>query len=170
MLEVYPVGRVQFPSALELGAVMVAIDQIEALPEELVAVVDGCGDLDHPIRSGAWSIRQLVHHVADSHLNAFLRTKLALTEQAPTITPYDEVAWSQLADSAMPLGPSLDLVRALHRRWVEVLRSTSPADLERPYRTPDGTERPLWRIPITYAWHGVHHVAQIRQAREHFGL
>lgn len=171
MLEVYPAGRVQFPEQLDLGAVMVAIDRIEALPAELRAVVDGCGDLDHPIREGAWSIRQLVHHVADSHMNAFMRTKLVLTEDRPTVRPYDEVAWSTLADSAMPIEPSLDMVTALHVRWVEVLRSMSPADLERPYFVPDAPEpRPAWRIPLTYSWHGSHHVAQIRQAREHYVL
>ncbi|CAN5814297.1 bacillithiol transferase BstA [soil metagenome] len=170
MLEVYPIARVEFPTSLDLGTVMLAIDRIEALPVELRAVVDGCGDLDHPIREGAWSIRHLVHHVGDSHLNAFVRTKLLLTEDGPTVRPYDEVAWSRLADGALPPDPSLALVSALHVRWVEVLRSMSPADLERPWTVPGGTARPAWRIPLTYAWHGMHHVAQIRQAREHFAL
>jgi uncharacterized damage-inducible protein DinB len=171
MLEVYPVGRPSFAPSLDLGAVMVAIDTIEALPAELRAVTDGCGDLDHPIRPGAWSIRQLVHHVADSHLVAFTRTKLALTEPSPLVRDYDEVAWSLLADSLMPIEPSLALVDALHARWTELLRSTTPPDLERPWRHPKGAEeRPLWRLPLLYAWHGTHHVAQIRQAREHFGL
>jgi hypothetical protein len=170
MLEVYPVGRVRFPPSLDLGSVMVAIDRIEALPGELRAVLEGCGDLDHPIREGAWSIRQLTHHVADSHLNAYVRTKLVLTESAPTVRPYDEVAWSRLADSALPPEPSLVLVGALHARWVEVLRSMSPSDLELPWIVPGGEPRPAWRIPLTYAWHGTHHVAQIRQAREHYGL
>ena len=170
MLDVYPIGRAEFPAGLDLGAVMVAIDRIESLPAELRAVVDGCGDLDHPIREGAWSIRQLVHHVADSHMNAYVRTKLLLTEEAPTVRQYDEVAWSRLADSALPLEPSLGLVSALHVRWVEVLRSMSPADLERPWRVADAEPRPAWRIPLVYGWHGAHHVAQIRQAREHFGL
>jgi uncharacterized damage-inducible protein DinB len=172
MLEVYPVGRASFPPQLDLGAVMVAIDRIETLPGELRAVVDGCGDLDHPIREGAWSIRQLVHHMADSHLNAFVRSKLALTESSPLVRGYDEVAWSRLADSAMPIEPSLALVEAVHARWVELLRSTGPEDLERPWRHPaaEGEERPLWRLPLLYAWHGAHHVAQIRQAREHYAL
>jgi hypothetical protein len=170
MLEVYPVGRAEFPDSLDLGAVMIAIDRIEALPVELRAVIDGCGDLDHPIREGAWSIRQLVHHVADSHLNAYIRTKLVLTEDAPTVRAYDEVAWSRLGDSRLPAEPSVALVTALHARWVEVLRGMSPADLERPWRLPEGALRPAWRLPLTYAWHGTHHVAQIRQAREHYGL
>lgn len=170
MLDVYPVGRAEFPPGLDLGRVMVAIDRIEALPAELRAVVDGCGDLDHPIREGAWSIRQLVHHLADSHLNAYVRTKLLLTEEGPTVRPYDEVAWSRLADSRLPPEPSLALLEALHVRWVETLRGMTPDDLERPWRVPEGEPRPAWRIPLTYAWHGAHHVAQIRQAREHFGL
>jgi hypothetical protein len=170
MLEVYPVGRVEFPPRLDLGAVMHAIDRIEALPAELRAVLDGCGDLDHPIREGAWSIRHLVHHVADSHMNAYVRTKLVLTEDAPVVRPYDEVAWSLLADRVLGPESSLDLVTALHARWVEVLRGMTPADLERPWSMPGGEARPAWRLPLTYAWHGTHHVAQIRQAREHFAL
>jgi hypothetical protein len=171
MLEVYPVGRVVVPAALDLGAVMVAIDRIEALPAQLRAVVDGCGDLDHPIREGAWTIRQLVHHVADSHMQAYARTKLVLTEEGPTVQPYDEVAWTRLADAALPPEASLAMLEALHLRWVEVLRGMSPSDLERAWFVPGNAEpRRAWRLPLTYAWHGVHHVAQIRQAREHFGL
>jgi hypothetical protein len=170
MLEVYPIGRVQFPPSLDLGSVMIAIDRIEAHPAELRAVIDGCGDLDHPIREGAWSIRQLVHHVADSHMHAYARTKFVLTEETPVVTPYDEVAWSRLADAALPPDVSVAFITALHARWVEVLRGMSPADLERPWSLPGGEPRPAWRLPLTYAWHGTHHVAQIRQAREHYVL
>ena len=171
MLEVYPIGRVSFPDTIDPDALAAAIDRIDALPDALRAVVADCRDLDHPIRDGAWSIRALVHHVADSHLNAYVRTKLALTEDAPTVKPYDEVAWSRLGDAAMPLEPSLALVDALHARWSAVLRALGPADLARPWRVPTAAEpRPLWRLPLTYAWHGDHHVAQIRQAREHYGL
>lgn len=170
MLEVYPIGRARFPDALDLDAVRETVRAIAALPAELRGAVDGCRDLDHPIREGAWSIRQLVHHVADSHMNAYVRTKLALTEDSPTVKPYDEVAWSRLADSGLDVGPSLDLLAALHLRWVALLESLGPAELERPWLMPGGEPRPLWRLPITYAWHGRHHTAQIRQAREAFGI
>ena len=171
MLEVYPIGRVAFPEALHQGVLEAAIARIEALPAALRDVIAGCTDLDHPIREGAWSIRALVHHVADSHMNAYVRTKLAATEDEPQVKPYDEVAWSRLGDAAMPPDPSLVLIEALHARWSAVLRALSPEDLERPWRVPTAAvARPLWRLPLTYAWHGDHHVAQIRQARDHFGI
>jgi hypothetical protein len=171
MLEVYPIGRVSFPAALDPHVLEAAIARIEVLPDALRAVVADCRDLDHPIRDGAWSIRALVHHVADSHLNAYVRTKLAATEPDPVVKGYDEVAWSRLGDAALPLAPSLALVDALHARWSAVLRALDPADLARPWRASAAAEpRPLWRLPLTYAWHGDHHVAQIRQARDHFGL
>ncbi len=171
MLEVYPIGRVAFPEAIDPHALEAAIARIEALPDALRAVVADCRDLDHPIREGAWSIRALVHHVADSHMNAYVRTKLAATEPEPVVKAYDEVAWSRLGDAALPVEPSLQLVDALHDRWSAVLRALGPAELERPWRVPTGTEpRPLWRLPITYAWHGDHHVAQIRQARDHYAI
>jgi hypothetical protein len=171
MLQVYPIGRVSFPEAIDPATLEAAIARIEALPAALRAVVADCRDLDHPIRDGAWSIRALVHHVADSHMNAYVRTKLAATEDAPVVKPYDEVAWSKLGDAPLPVAPSLDLVDALHARWSAVLRALGPAELARPWRVPTAAEpRPLWRLPLTYAWHGDHHVAQIRQARAHFGL
>ena len=171
MLEVYPIGRVSFPATLDPTAVDAAIARIEVLPDALRAVVADCRDLDHPIRDGAWSIRALVHHVADSHMNAYVRTKLAATEDAPIVQAYDEVAWSKLGDAPLPLAPSLTLVDALHARWSAVLRALGPAELARPWRVPTAADpRPLWRLPLTYAWHGDHHVAQIRQAREHFGI
>lgn len=171
MPETYPIGRLALPASLDLGAVMTAIDRIEALPAALAATLDGCADLDHPIREGAWTIRQLTHHVADSHMHAFVRTKLALTEDGPTVRPYDEVAWSRTADAALPVEPSLALIGGLHRRWVELLRSLAPSALERPWHVPDKpVTYPLWRLPLVYAWHGDHHVAQIERAREHFGV
>ncbi len=171
MLEVYPIGRVSFPETIEAGALEAAIARIEALPDALRTVVAGCRDLDHPIRDGAWSIRALVHHVADSHMNAYVRTKLAATEHEPLVKPYDEVGWTRLGDAALPLEPSLLLIDALHVRWSAVLRALGPAELERPWRVPTAPEpRPLWRLPLTYAWHGDHHVAQIRQARDHYAI
>ena len=171
MPETYPIGRLTLPSTLDLGAVMVAIDRIEALPASLRAALDGCADVDHPIRAGAWSIRQLTHHLADAHMNAFVRTKRTLTEDGPTVTPYDADAWAECADASLPPAASLDLLDGLHPRWVELLRSLGPAQLERPWHVShQPVTYPLWRLPLTYAWHGDHHVAQILAAREHFGV
>jgi len=170
VLEVYPIGKAPLPAPLDEEVVRRSIEAIALLPGELRQAVDGCSDPDHHIREGAWSIRALVHHIADSHMNAYMRTKLALTEDAPTVKPYDQVAWSQLADNRLEVGVSLDLVTALHLRWVELLASLGPAELERPWQMPGGEPRPLWRLPIIYAWHGRHHVAQILQARERFRL
>ncbi len=171
MLEIYPIGRVVFPETIDSTTLQAAIERLEALPSGLRTVVADCRDLDHPIRDGAWTIRALVHHVADSHMNAYVRTKLALTEDAPVVKPYDEVAWTRLGDAALPVEPSLDLIDALHARWTSVLQALGPAELARPWRVPTAPEpRPLWRLPLTYAWHGDHHVAQIRQARDHYAI
>lgn len=171
MLEVYPIGRPDLPPALDLGAVMVAIDRIEALPTVLRSTLDGCGDLDHPIREGAWPIRAVVHHLADTHMNAFLRTKRVLTEDAPLVESVDIDAWAKTADARLPVEPSLDLITALHMRWVELLRAASPADLERTWHVrADPAPRSAWRLALIYGWHGDHHAAQIRRAREHYGL
>jgi hypothetical protein len=171
MLEVYPIGRPTYAPDLDLGAVMVGIDRIEALPAILRAAVDGCGDLDHPIRPGAWSIRALVHHLADTHMSAFLRTKRVLTEEAPRVEGVDLDGWARTPDATLPVELSLDLLAALHPRWVELLRGASPTDLERTWHVAvDPAPRAAWRLPVTYGWHGDHHVAQIRQAREHYAL
>lgn len=170
MPEVYPIGKVQFPEAFDEKLNERAVERISRLPADLRRVLDGCEDLDHHIREGAWSIRALVHHIADSHLHAYVRTKLALTETDPTVKPYDEEAWSRLPDSRLDVTVSLELVAALHVRWVALLTALEPADLQRPWRMPASEPRPLWRLPLTYAWHGEHHVAQIAQARETFGL
>lgn len=171
MLEVYPIGKAHYPPELDLGRVMTAIDAIEKLPDLLTDALDGCGDLDHPIREGIWTIRAVAHHLADSHMNAYIRTKLALTEEAPRVKAYDEVAWSALADSRLPVEAAFAVLRPLHGRWVEVLRSMGPTELARSWIAPGSDElRPAWRIPLTYAWHGQHHVAQIVQARAHYHL
>lgn len=171
MLEIYPIGRPTIPEALDLGAVLTAIDRIEALPGVARAAVDGCADLDHPIRPGAWTIRQVVHHLADAHMNAFLRNKRVLTEDGPTVEGVDVDGWARTADAAAPIERSLTLLDGLHPRWVELLRDCGPTELERPWHVrADPSPRTLWRSVLIYGWHGDHHAAQIRQAREHFGL
>lgn len=171
MLDVYPIGRVTFPPDLDEEAVRTAIARLEALPGALHDVLAGCRDLDHPVREGIWSVRALAHHLADSHLMAYARTRRALTEDAPVVEPYAVEAWGRLGDAALPPEASLEVLTGLHARWVAVLRALGPTELRRPWRVVGADEpRPLWRLPLTYAWHGDHHVAQIRQAREHDGF
>ncbi len=171
MLETYPIGRPDLPPTMDLGAVMVAIDRVEALPTALSEALEGCADLDHPIRDGAWTIRQVAHHLADSHMQAFARTKLALTEDGPTVCTYEVEAWSRTPDTRLPVEPSLALLGGLHRRWVELLRALGPSELERPWYVSGRTANyHVWRLVLTYGWHGDHHVAQVLRAREHYGV
>src|SRR5688500_13141028 len=134
----YPIGRWDRRPAddSELPA---AIAALEELPERLSRAVAGLDDeqLETPYREGGWTVRQLVHHVADSHMNAYVRLKLALTEDGPTIKPYDEARWAELADSALPIEPSLRLLDALHERWVVLLRALGPGDHGRVVHHPE---------------------------------
>lgn len=123
--------------------------------------------LSTPYREGGWTVRQVIHHVPDSHMNAYVRSKLALTETDPTIKPYDEAAWAELVDSRdTPVDVSLALLEALHVRWVTVLRAMSAADFARPFRHPELGPVPLEKNLALYAWHGKHHTAHIVNLRE----
>jgi uncharacterized damage-inducible protein DinB len=146
------------------------VDEIAALPERLAEALTGASetDLERTYRDGGWTVRQVVHHVADSHLNAYTRFKLALTEDDPTIKPYDEGRWAELADvGATPIGVSLALLVALHQRWVVLLRSLTGDELARTYRHPEhGRVFTLDETLALYAWHGRHHTAHVRAALE----
>ena len=121
----------------------------------------------HAHCDGGWTVRQVIHHVPDSHMNAFIRFKLALTEHEPTIKPYDEAAWALLADvKETPVEVSLALLEALHDRWVRLLQSMSDADFKKQFRHPDMGVMPLEKNLALYAWHGKHHVAHITALRE----
>lgn len=171
MLETYPTGRPTFPDALDPDAVGEGIARIEALPGQLRAALDGCADLDQRIREGAWTIRQVVHHLADAHVHAFVRTKLAALADAPAVVSYDVDAWARSADTDGAAEPSLAIVDGVHTRWARLLRSLDAAALERTWHVPArGATYPLWRLPVLYGWHGAHHVAQIEQARAHYGV
>ena len=125
---------------------------------------------DTPYRPGGWTVRQVVHHVPDSHMNAYVRFKLALTEDEPTIKPYEEAAWAELADSAStPADVSLTLLETLHDRWVRLLRSMTEADFARKFRHPQLGVVPLDKNLALYAWHGKHHVAHITSLRQRMG-
>jgi uncharacterized damage-inducible protein DinB len=131
----------------------------------------GAKQIETPYRPGGWTVRQLVHHVADSHMNALIRLKLALTEDAPTIKPYDENAWAQLADARLPIEVSLGLLDGIHARWVSLCDAMTPQDLARTFRHPEHPDGPRtldWLLQ-QYAWHSRHHVAHITSLRAREG-
>ena len=148
------------------------IDTIAALPAELSELVQdlAASHLATPYRPGGWSVCQVVHHLADSHLNAYLRTKLALTEEAPVIKPYDEAAWAELPDAnTTSLAASLSLLEALHARWVAVLRALDREMLLRTLHHPDDGPMTVSRVIQGYAWHSRHHLAHISTLRARMG-
>ena len=161
----YPIGRFRPPADITMSGIETAISHIEQLPEELRrAVADlGPGQLDLPYRPGGWTARQVIHHVADSHMNAYIRFRLTLTEEQPTIKPYDEKRWAELPD-ARTADPelSLALLDSLHDRWVLLLRSLTPDDFRKPYNHPEYGLRHLDWNALLYGWHGRHHVAHVR--------
>jgi hypothetical protein len=168
----YPNGRYSWdgPSAVRRRA---DIDAIETLPAELRLAVGGLSDerLDTPYRRAGWTVRQVVHHLPDSHLNAYVRCKLALTEREPTIHPYDEAAWADLVDSRRtPIGVSLTLLESLHARWVTLLRSLVDEDFQRTFVHPEieGARTLDWLTGL-YAWHGRHHLAHVTSLAERMG-
>lgn len=169
----YPVGKFARPALLSPAERKAAVKAIKQAPAAMRAAVKGLTDaqLDTPYRPGGWTVRQVVHHVPDSHMNAYTRFKLALTEDMPTIKPYDEAKWAELDDSKSKLiEHSLTLLEALHARWVFLLERLKPADFARKLNHPE------WDAPMSldvllalYAWHGKHHVAHITALRERSG-
>ena len=167
----FPIGRFAPPATTSAAERDVWISQIAEVPALLEKAVARLSDeqLDTPYRPGGWTIRQVVHHLPDSHMNAYVRFKLSLTEENPRIKPYDEKRWAELADAKGPITPSLVLVRALHEKWVFVLRGMSEADWQKSYDHPENGLFPLTRALALYAWHGRHHVAHITSLCEREG-
>ena len=168
----FPVGRFQRPASLTTDERRAAIDAVTATPVNLRAAVRGLNDtqLDTPYRPDGWTVRQVVHHVPDSHANAFIRFKLALTEDVPTIKPYNEAAWATLEDArTTPIETSLSLVDGLHDRWVRILNAMSPSDFERKLNHPENGIMTLDQMLALYAWHGRHHVAHITNLKTRNG-
>lgn len=160
----YPIGRFARPGKLTSAQRLAFIERIASLPTRLRAAVAGRTDaqLDTPYRADGWTLRQVVHHVADSHMNAFIRTKLGVTEDHPTIKPYAEAAWAELPDSRrMPIAPSLELLAALHQRWVVLLRGLPEMAFARTVLHPESGEMSIDVLVALYAWHGDHHLAHI---------
>ncbi len=164
----FPIGRFERPESVDAAARQACIDRIAAAPAHLRRAVAGLTEaqLDTPYRDGGWTVRQVAHHVPDSHLNAYVRFKLALTEDVPTIKPYAEEQWALLPDTAKtPVATSLTLLEALHERWVTLLRAMGDAEFARTFRHPDLGELRLDVVLALYAWHGDHHVAHVTRLR-----
>jgi uncharacterized damage-inducible protein DinB len=168
----YPIGKFHFDGSLNEDQKDKFLDDIAQAPASLRAAVKGLSQqqLDTPYRPEGWTVRQVTHHVPDSHLNAYVRFKLALTEDEPTIKPYAEDRWAQLADTqATPVEVSLTMLDSLHDRWLRLLRSLRPEDWKRTFRHPEMGVMNLEKTLALYAWHGRHHVAHMTSLRERNG-
>jgi uncharacterized damage-inducible protein DinB len=167
----YPVGKFERQVSYTEFEIQGFIEVLEKLPSQMRAAVQGlsASQLETEYREAGWTLRQVVHHVPDSHINSYVRFKLALTEENPTIKPYDEAAWALLADSDAPIQTSLDLLEALHARWVIVLRSIQAEQWKRTFNHPQNGSMTLEHALALYAWHSRHHLAHITQTRARLG-
>lgn len=168
----YPIGRFRPPAASLPGIRAAQLQSLRLLPERLRAAVAGLSDaqLDTPYREGGWSVRQVVHHVADSHAMAYIRCRLGLTEDWPTINPYNEAAWANLPDSRLlPVDISLAMIDALHLRWVTLFEALSEEEFQKGYAHPERGRETLARGLAIYDWHSRHHTAHITALRTRQG-
>jgi uncharacterized damage-inducible protein DinB len=168
----YPIGRFA-PDANPTPETRARhMEAIASLPGRMRQAVAGLKEsqLDTPYRDGGWTVRQVLHHVPDSHLNAYVRFKLAVTENTPTIKPYDEAAWARLRDSELtPVEVSLTLLESLHARWTVLLRSLAAEDFQRTFIHPESGPHDVDWLLALYSWHGNHHLAHITRLRERMG-
>ncbi len=165
----FPIGKYKMePVAVQDYPML--IDQLEALPDRIRAEISGLTDeqLDTPYREGGWTLRQVVHHLPDSHLNAYMRFKLAITEDNPVIKPYEEALWAECREAKHgAVNDSLDLLDSLHRRWVSFLKTLNPEDFNRKYFHPtQGKNYVLSTVLSLYVWHGKHHLAHITETKK----
>jgi uncharacterized damage-inducible protein DinB len=168
----YPIGEFKYENPLSGSEREACLAKIEETPARMRAAVAGLNEeqLDTPYRPDGWTVRQVVHHVPESHLTSYTRFKLAITEDEPTVKPYFEDRWAQLDDARQaPISLSLDLLDAVHGRWIWFLRSLKQEDFQRTFRHPEIGIVSLDKNVALYAWHGPHHVAQITSLRERMG-
>ena len=168
----YPIGPFVWSGSSSSEDRCRFITEIAATPDRLRRAVVGLSaeQLETPYRPGGWDVRQVVHHLPESHMNSYIRFKLALTEDHPTVKPYDESRWAETEDTRQTdIHVSLDLLDFLHRRWIVLLRSLTPADLQRTFQHPQLGAVSLDRNLALYAWHGAHHIAHITTLRERMG-
>ena len=165
----YPIGKFNYEGPPSEEQRKKLIEDIAQTPAALRAAVKGLSaeQIETPYRDGGWTVRQVVHHVPESHMNAYIRFKLALTEDEPTIKPYEEDRWAKLSDvQSTPLDVSLSLLELLHDRWVRVLKSIRPEEWKRSFKHPELGVVPLEKNLCLYSWHGRHHVAHITELRK----
>jgi uncharacterized damage-inducible protein DinB len=167
----YPIGTFQFPADVTERNREEWIDQIATLPVRVKETVKGLTEeqLQSPYREGGWTVKQVVHHLADSNLNAYIRFKFALTEETPTIKPFDEASWAELADTKLSVDVSVQLMEGLHARWEALLRNMKPEDFSKTFVHPVNGVQSLDYALGLYAWHGNHHLAQISSLKERMG-
>jgi hypothetical protein len=167
----YPIGHFNPPASSLPGIRAAHIQTLRLLPERLRSAVAGLNDsqLDTPYREGGWTVRQVVHHLADSHAMAYTRCKQALTKDWPTEQPYDEAAWANLADSRLPVDVSLALIEGLHARWVALLESLTEDEFRKGYVHPERGREMLVKMLAMYDWHSRHHTAHITGLRARMG-
>lgn len=168
----YPIGKFTYDGAPSESQRNKFIDDIERTPAALRSAIKNLSSeqIETPYRDGGWTVRQVVHHVPESHMNSYMRFKLALTEDEPTVKPYMEDLWADTAEvRSTPLEVSLTMLESLHDRWVRLLRSLKPADWKRTFRHPEMGLMPLEKNLALYSWHGQHHVAHITELRKRMG-
>jgi hypothetical protein len=168
----YPIGKFSWAGTQTVEERNRRIDEIAATPARMRKAVAGLNttQLDTPYRDGGWTVRQVAHHLPDSHMNSYIRFKFALTEHEPTIKPYDEARWAELIDGrTAPIEPSLSLLEGLHQRWTLLLTSLSEEDVKRRFHHPELGVVTIDQYIALYAWHGAHHVAHITSLRERKG-
>jgi hypothetical protein len=168
----FPIGKYEYKPGYSAEQRAKFIAEIEAAPAQLRAAVSGLTEtqIDTPYRPDGWTVRQVVHHVPESHMNAFIRYKWALTENNPTIKAYEEDDWAKTPEvAALPIEVSLRLLEALHARWVPLLKALQPEQYQTPYTHPVNGPMNLERMLGLYAWHGKHHVAHIVELRKRNG-
>jgi uncharacterized damage-inducible protein DinB len=168
----YPIGKPELPAVIDAAQWREFVAQIAQAPQWFRTAVEGLNDaqLDTVYRPGGWTVRQVTHHMADSHMNAYIRFRLALTEDNPTIKPYDEKTWAELPDAkSYPVAVSLQLIEAMHERWVALLEHIPESDFGRTFIHPERGPMRLDTTLALYAWHGRHHLAHITGLRERMG-
>jgi uncharacterized damage-inducible protein DinB len=169
--ERYPIGKHTPVAELSPADRSACIEQIAAAPATFRRAVAGLNDaqLDTPYRAGGWTVRQVAHHLPDSHMNAYMRFKWGLTEDTPAIKTYEEKDWAKTPEIGAPIAMSLDLLTALHQRWVTLLRAMRPADFARTIQHPEWGKPSLDSMLALYAWHGRHHTAHVTTLRQRMG-
>jgi uncharacterized damage-inducible protein DinB len=165
---IYPIGKLLLPATYSETVINKLIQDIHVLPEQLKAVskkINKKKKLTYSYREGGWNVEQIIHHIADSHMNALVRFKLTLTENNPTVKPYDENLWAETVDNQLPVKNSIRLLKAIHAKWTILLENMDKNDFKRTYFHPEMNRTvSLEEMLATYAWHGKHHVAQIAVA------